>query len=86
MSVSFWLMLYEVADLLRTILFIPDRFGRLLRHSPESVRVPVPGLRAQVIRRAMMTLRAWMAWQSSSFDHYQTDNSSCSFPLLPVDG
>jgi hypothetical protein len=36
MSVSSRLMLYGVADLLRTILFIPDPFRRLLRSSVHS--------------------------------------------------
>ena len=58
------LMLYGVADLLRTILFIPDPFGRLLRSFVRNARICSSSnscQRAQVIRRAMTTQRAWMA-------------------------
>jgi hypothetical protein len=58
------LMLRGLADLLRTILFIPDPFGRLLRSSVRDAGLcssSNPCQRAQVIRRAMTRQRWWTA-------------------------
>jgi hypothetical protein len=58
------LMLRGLADLPRTILSIPDPFGRLLRSSMRNAGLCSSSnscQRAQVIRRAMTRQRGWTA-------------------------
>jgi hypothetical protein len=83
-------LLHGVADLLPTVLFVPDPFGRLLCSSVRNAGICSSSnfcQRVQVNRKATTAQHAWVYSSRALFDRcraIQTDNKPRPFSLADV--